>query len=70
MYIKFNCYLVKMSTMGDLYDTSGVYSESHEDYTSQDPDICLGDEKKYNRVKTNGRVRVNQSCKRKRAIPR
>ncbi len=71
MYIKFNCSLVKMSVMGDLYDTSGVVGIGHEDYTSQDPDICLGDEKKYIRVKTNGRIRVlTQSCKRKRAIPR
>ena len=71
MYIKFNCSLVNMSTF-DMFDVSGVAGHDdgdHEgDYTSEDPVICLGDEKKYIRVKTNGRA--NQSCKRKRARPR
>ena len=70
MYIKFNCSLFKMSTF-DMFEVSGVGGHDdgdHEDYTSKDLVICLGDEKKYIRVKTKGRV--NQSCKRKRARPR
>ena len=46
----------------------GNDASGSENYTSEDPVIYVAYEKKYIRVKTNGRV--NQSGKQKRARPR
>ena len=57
-----------MASIGDLFDTSGGIGDGHQDYTSQDTVICLEfEDKHYKHVKINRRI--NQSCKRKRAIP-
>ena len=65
VYYKFNCD-IKMS-MGGLFEF-GEDAGGPENYTSTDPVIYVVYEKKYIRVKTNGRV--NQSGKQKRARPR
>ena len=54
-------------SMGGLFEF-GEDAGGPENYTSTDPVIYVVYEKKYIRVKTNGRV--NQSGKQKRARPR